>query len=239
MNVVNILGFALLPAAATAVAGAAAVVRAPSPSVRSAIEHFAAGVVFAVAAVELLPDVVRSHSPLGVALSFAGGVGFMLGLGGVTRSLERSTPAEADSSAGFLAAVGIDILIDGLLLGVGFAVATSVGRLLALAMSLEAISLGAAMSTMLRSSGSSRPRTVAITGSFGLLFVAGALAGSTVLHGVSRHTLALVLSFGLAALLYLVTEELLTEAHEVPETPVATAMFFAGFLVFLVLGMVA
>jgi len=48
----------------------------------------------------------------------------------------------------------------------------------------------------------------------------------------------LILSFGLAALLYLVTEELLVEAHEEKETPVATLMFFVGFLGFLVIGMV-
>lgn len=46
-----------------------------------------------------------------------------------------------------------------------------------------------------------------------------------------------MLSFGSAALLFLVTEELLVEAHEVSETAARTAMFFAGFLLFLVLGM--
>jgi len=46
-----------------------------------------------------------------------------------------------------------------------------------------------------------------------------------------------VLSFGLAALLFLVTEELLTEAHEGPESPWLTSSFFLGFLVFLLLGM--
>lgn len=46
-----------------------------------------------------------------------------------------------------------------------------------------------------------------------------------------------VLSFGAAALLYLVTAELLREAHEERESTSATAMFFVGFLVFLVVGM--
>ncbi|MFX5622654.1 transporter, partial [Acinetobacter baumannii] len=36
--------------------------------------------------------------------------------------------------------------------------------------------------------------------------------------------------FGLMALLYLVTEELLVEAHEKPDSPFISAMFFAGFL---------
>ena len=42
-------------------------------------------------------------------------------------------------------------------------------------------------------------------------------------------------SFGLIALLYLVTEELLTEAHEKPETAWGAAMFFVGFLALTVI----
>ena len=37
------------------------------------------------------------------------------------------------------------------------------------------------------------------------------------------------------ALLYLVTEELLIEAHETPDRPWVTAMFFVGFLALLLL----
>ena len=42
-------------------------------------------------------------------------------------------------------------------------------------------------------------------------------------------------AFGLIALLYLVTEELLVEAHETPDRPWVTAMFFVGFLALLLL----
>jgi len=42
--------------------------------------------------------------------------------------------------------------------------------------------------------------------------------------------LAGVIAFGAAALLFLVTEELLTEAHEVAENPLLTSAFFVGFL---------
>lgn len=48
----------------------------------------------------------------------------------------------------------------------------------------------------------------------------------------------MALSFGAAALLYLVTEELLVEAHEVPKTTLSTAMFFLGFLILLIIDMV-
>ncbi len=43
------------------------------------------------------------------------------------------------------------------------------------------------------------------------------------------------LAFGLVALLYLVTAEVLVEAHETPDKPWITAMFFAGFLLLLLL----
>jgi ZIP family zinc transporter len=40
-------------------------------------------------------------------------------------------------------------------------------------------------------------------------------------------------------LLYLATEELLVEAHEVPETTFATATFFGGFLVLMLIDLTA
>lgn len=72
-----------------------------------------------------------------------------------------------------------------------------------------------------------------------LMLLAGAGIGTTVLHGATGNLLEIVLSFGLAALLFLVTEELLIEAHEEIETPLLTLAFFVGFLLFLLLGMIA
>jgi zinc transporter, ZIP family len=70
-----------------------------------------------------------------------------------------------------------------------------------------------------------------------LLIGVGALLGVTVLGGLSSNALGGVLAFGSAALLYLVTEELLVEAHSVGETPLMSSLFFAGFLVLLVIEM--
>ncbi len=138
---------------------------------------------------------------------------------------------------GQLVAIGIDILIDGLLVGIAAAAGAKEGMLLTAALSLELLSLGLAMAAQLTDAGASRTRTICVPLAVSLLLPVGAWLGETVLRGASEHTLAGVLAFGCAALLYLVTEELLVEAHEVPETQTATAMFFAGFLVFLLLGM--
>ncbi|TVT36811.1 transporter [Hymenobacter setariae] len=236
------------------VAGAAlAVWRAPGPKLRSAILHFAAGVIFSVVAVELLPDIVQHHAPYEVALGFGLGVATMLGLRYFTQRLEKQTEAAPEAPAavttgtasasplpwGLLVAIGIDILIDGLLLGIGFAAGAKEGTLLAIALTIELLSLGLATAVELRDGGHGKGRAVAIVAGTSLMLLLGAGIGTTVLRGATGNLLEIVLSFGLAALLFLVTEELLTEAHEETETPLLTLAFFVGFLLFLLLGMVA
>ena len=58
----------------------------------------------------------------------------------------------------------------------------------------------------------------AMVAGFALFVLVGAVLGVTLLEGLIGAVLDGVLVFGVAALLYLVTEELLVEAHEVPET---------------------
>jgi ZIP family zinc transporter len=72
-----------------------------------------------------------------------------------------------------------------------------------------------------------------------LLLLTGAGLGGTFLSHLSGSALEGMLSFGCAALLYLVTEELLVEAHEEIETPIQTAMFFVGFIALLLTEMIA
>ena len=236
------LGFSLLPAVVMIAGAALAVWRAPGPKLRSAILHFAAGVIFAVVAVELLPDIVQHHAPYEVALGFGLGVAAMLGLRTFTQRLEKQEAATSGASAlpwGLLVAIGIDIFIDGLLLGIGFAAGAKEGTLLAIALTLELLSLGLATAVGLRQGGHGKGRAVAIVAGTSVMLLLGAGIGTTVLRGASGNLLEIVLSFGLAALLFLVTEELLTEAHEEAETPLLTLAFFVGFLLFLLLGMVA
>ena len=242
---------ALIPVGTAALGALVATVRPPGPAVRSGIQHFAAGVVFSVVAVELLPDVVRVHDPVEIGWTFAAGVGLMLTiqrLGKRASADEGEVPHAPNGGHAAVAAgprvaqlvgVGVDVLIDGLLVGIAFAAGGAQGLLLTLALSLELLSLGLALAAPLAAAGVGRLRTVLVPTAVACLLPVGAVLGETVLRGASAHTLAGVLAFGSAALLYLVTEELLVEAHEGPDTTTATAMFFAGFLLFLLLGMAA
>jgi ZIP family zinc transporter len=72
---------------------------------------------------------------------------------------------------------------------------------------------------------------VAISGIGGTVLIC-ALIGNVLLTGASHALIGGTLAFSAAALLYLVTEELLMEAHTVEEKPVSTLVLFGGFLAF-------
>ena len=130
--------------------------------------------------------------------------------------------------------IGIDILIDGLVLGIGFAAGPKVGLLLTIALTIEVLFLGLTVATELSESVRSRAKVISITSALVLLLPIGALLGAPVAL-LPSSLLTGFFAFGLIALLYLVTEELLVEAHETPDRPWVTAMFFVGFLALLLL----
>lgn len=94
---------------------------------------------------------------------------------------------------------------------------------------MEILFLGVTVANELNETATSKRRVVAITAGLVLLLPVAA-AISTPVSALPPAFIVGFLSFGLMALLYLVTEELLVEAHEVPDRPWVAAMFFVGFL---------
>jgi len=246
--------YSLVPVVFTIIGAATGAFWPVVARLRGIVLHLAAGVVFAVVSVELLPEIERrvqsgSARLWEVVTGFALGIVTMLVVDRVLDRIRDDDEVEGDQVSAVLAgampvpigwsllvAVGIDFLLDGLLLGVGFAAGARIGILLALAEATEQLSVGLALAGELLRAGVPRLRVIAMVTGLGSLVFVSAVLGATVLHGLTGGAMEGVLSFGLAALLYLVTEELLREAHEERETPLGTAMFFAGFLAFLVIG---
>lgn len=237
-HVNQLLLAALLPVIATVIGAGISLAKQPGPAARGFIQHFAAGVVFSVVSVELLPDVIKRHAPPFVILGFGLGVLLMLALKSATKKLEQSETKQ-QFPTGLIVAVAIDVLLDGFLIGIGFAAGAKEGVLLTAALTLELLSLGLAIAVELTEAGLKRRKVLLTTAMVASLIVVGAFFGSLILSHAPDKIMETLLSFGLAALLFLVTEELLVEAHEQPETPLTTAAFFVGFLLFLILGMVA
>ena len=224
--ITKVLLYALVPAAAILIGGVIAAFRPPSKRTESLFQHFAAGLVFSALAGEVLPDLTQSHpNPAWVIVGFAFGVGLML----LIRWYVERRGGEEDPS-GLVFVVGIDVFIDGLLIGVGVALGSVSGILVTIALALEILFLGLATGATLHGANTSRGRiiqTVAILAAPPFISV---LVGGLLLNSISENWMSVVLAFATAALLFLVTEELLVEAHEVPETVFATTAFFVGFI---------
>jgi len=217
--------FAFLPAV-VALAGALwTAMRPPAPATIGAIQHFAAGVVLYAVAGELLPEMLSSGAIWPIVVGGGAGILAMLFL--------RRATAGARGPAGLVATSALDGLIDGLVLGLAFAAGARQGGLLAVALAIEFLFLGLSVAGAFAPS-MPRWKTVAATVGIALTVPPGMLIAwpAAALPEVWQ---AAAFAFGLVALLYLVTEELLTEAHERPETEWGTAMIFVGFLTLAVI----
>jgi ZIP family zinc transporter len=221
-----------IPALVALSGGVLAAFWTPSHGTRSLIQHFAAGVVLAALAVELLPEIGREHAPgLVLAGSFALGSLFMYALKLWTLRMEHAASLAGTATGlgtGLLAATFIDVATDGFIIGAGFAAGGETGTILALGLSVELLFLGLALT----SGATAGWRIVAISAALGVTVLGFALLGNWLLAGASHALIGGVLAFSAAALLYLVTEELLMEAHEVEEKPISTLVLFGGFLTF-------
>jgi ZIP family zinc transporter len=220
------------PALIALCGGILAAVWTPSHAARSLIQHFAAGVVLAALAVELLPEIGREHAPgLVLIASFAMGSLFMYALKLWTMGLAqkaKNSGASVGLGTGLMLATFIDVATDGFIIGAGFATGGETGTILALGLSVELLFLGLALT----SAATAGWRIIALSGALGLTVLVFAMLGSALLAGASHAVIGGTLAFSAAALLYLVTEELLMEAHEGEEKPVSTLVLFGGFLAF-------
>lgn len=238
-----VVTYAALPATAATAGGLLGAFKPPRARLKSAIQHFAAGVVFAVVASELLPDIMRRHKPIELLIGFTLGVIAMLGVRSFTRNVEQLAQGKESLRgtnkwpSALIAAVAAEVLIDGFILGVGFAAGDKEGWLLTLALTVELLSLGLAGSITLGKTGIEPVKAAMVITGLSLMIVIGGVVGVAVPSGLPEGAFDVLLSSGFAALLFLITEQLLVEAHEVRETSLSAATFFAGFLIFVVIGM--
>jgi zinc transporter, ZIP family len=197
-------------------------------TLRSYVQHFAAGLLMAIIAVDLLPEVREYGEHTAALIGFGVGATVMVVMEFGIDRLEKLR--DGDLPVGMAVAAGIDTAVDGMIIGTGFVVDPTLGALLAVGLGVELFSLNTAVSSEFRNSGASRRVTIATTSGIASMLLLGAAAGVFFLDGRPDAMFALVLSFAAAALLYLVTEELLVKGHAAANTATTSAVFFVGFL---------
>ncbi len=204
----------------------------PGKALISLVQHLAAGIILAAMMVEVFPEMLSAGAPPYMLIgSFTLGVLFMYGVKMLGEHLEAGGQSQAALQRinyGLIITVFIDAALDGVTIGAGFAAGQKVGFALALGLSVEMLFLGMSLiSDTIKGT-----RVFCITAGLSLTILISGGLGYYFLSGTSNTTIAIALAFSAAALLYLVTEELLIEAHEHEEKSYSMLVLFAGFIAF-------
>ena len=240
---------------AATVLGAAAVFffrRDLSPAVQRVFLGFAAGVMIAASVWSLLIPAMEMAEEQGGGVLLPVGGGFILGglflmlLDGLLPHLHPGSdhpeglPARLRRTTMVVLAVTLHNIPEGMAVGLSFAIAAQEGGALAgaialaLGMALQNFPEGAAVSLPLRSQGASRNRSFlcgaasgVVEPIFGLLTVLAA--------GAVTPAMPWILSFAAGAMIYVVVEELIPEAHLGEHSHAGTVSVMTGFLVMMLL----
>lgn len=186
----------------------------------SAFQHFAAGIVFAALAIELLPLALHDHDVWIVSAGFFSGVLTML-------ALKWWSGLRWVAHNAWLAYY-VDFFIDGMLIVLAGIAGAHRGLLVTCAVTFELLFLGMTLPKRMQP--------------LRWWMASGVLLGGAIVQWMhaflTPDRLGFLLSFGCAALLFLVAEELLVQAHhDVEDGPWLTAMLFVGFWAVCVLDM--
>lgn len=226
--------YSALPVVITLAGATLAAFRPLPASLISGVQRFASGGVFAVIAIELLPDVVRAHSIEGIT-GFGLGVVVMIAANTLSRRWERAGEEKDHCLPCLISGAGASFPIAGLLIGGGFVVGVGEGQLLTLVATVVALAVALALITSLSKSGAPRGKLLLAAGAMAALIITGAAAGARFMWGRSGADLDLVFAICLAALLLRAMDSLV-ESYEDQRSSLGLVLFFAGGVLFLLLG---
>ena len=234
----TVAGLALLPALGMVVGTIAAEWRELSKCSMGAVLHGAAGVAVAVVSVELMPRIVEDIAPWLLVAGFAIGAVASVAL---VRGVRRAVGALDIGHTGpwmVYAAVAVDLLGDGLMIGIGSAVSGGLGLMLGLSQIVANVPGGFVAVANLRTKGVRRTVRLAAATSLFAPVVIGAAAGFWLLRDQSAQLQNAALAFVVGLLLLATIEDLVPQADE-PQTRrwITTASFSAGFIFFTLLSL--
>jgi ZIP family zinc transporter len=228
--------FALFPIAGIAGGGLLAEWIPLSRETLSYALHAAAGVLFAVVGLELMPQALSGKTPWIPIVAFALGGVFFVAMDRVTDAVERRT-GEGQPSTPWMLYIGItiDLLSDGIMLGAGAGASRHLAFLLAISQLPANVPAVFAVGSTLR--GLDMPRRARLTFDAALVLpvLIGTAAGYWAVGGRAHTVTFSVLAFTAGVLTTVVVEEMIPRAHRRGEVRNEALALIAGFCVFAAL----
>jgi len=221
----------------------------PGKKLLPALLGFASGVMLAISLLALLPEALEHGSIVSAS------VGFLLGVG-IMYALDRFIPhAHASSSqefafenvpdapartkailrVGYLVFFGLALhnLPEGLAIGAGLETSPELGSYIAIAIGLHNIPEGIAMAGIMRAGGLSVVKMLILTLITGLMTPVGAGLG-LIFFNISPLFIAGGMAFAAGAMVYIVNDELIPQAHKL-NSHIAIGGLILGLMLVLIM----
>lgn len=222
-----ILALALLPVLGNFVGAVLAEsVRTPKWVVGAAL-HAAAGIAIAVVSIDLMPRILPSTPIWVLAASFVIGAAIAFSIALLVRKVRGGGRAWMVPVV-----VAADLASDGLMTGVGAAVASGLGVLIAISQSVANIPGGFASGASLQHNGISRRRRLMVAAMLAIPAVVSCGLGYWLLRGAVEMAQNAALAVIVGVLLVTTIEDVIPEGDASPRLPrwVSTAAFAGGFV---------
>lgn len=215
----EVLIISLLAGLATAIgAGLVLILGKPSTKMLSFMLGFAAGVMLAVATLELLPEAIEVGGVVLAIIGFVLGVGFLYLLDLYIPHLHLNCSGSQQQQellrVGYLIFLGIAVhnLAEGLAIGAGLFASHSLGLAIAIAIALHNIPEGMATAVPLCLGGLSKLKLMGLMVIAGLMTAVGAVLGNIVFHQAAG-LVGVALGLAAGAMFYIVGDELIPQAR--------------------------
>ena len=233
-----VLGVALLAAFLTYL-GAPVAERFDVPQrVVSAALQFAAGIITALVALSLMPPAVRDGSSLIVALMFFIGGALYVSFEYYSAQKMAARALESGSnvtSLGLYVGILVDLIIDGVVIGIGATLTVMTGLILALGMAISTLPLAFVTTSTAKRQGVSPEKRRLLSIAYFLCVLVGAMVGFLLLRNVSLDLRLALIALASGFLITTVTQSMIPEANKDGEPSFAGILYLAGVLIYALL----
>ena len=204
------LAYGFIPVATLTIGGLAALFYNPGAQFRTAIQHFAAGLILSAMSLELLPQFISDDHFNAHIQGFVAGVLLMMLLDALP-GLLGGGDAAGETVLGKVLIRGLPIFFDGLL--VGTLLVTGLGGfVITFAISIEETFVGLAAAAAFNRLGKTGVPLLLLILLLAGILASGVLIGGLVVAGAGEMILDRVIGMATAIMLFVVVEEMLRDA---------------------------
>jgi zinc transporter, ZIP family len=205
----------------------------------SAALQFASGIIAALVAFSLMPPAVRYGPYVGIVIAFFVGGALFVVIEYISAN-RQSSGSDAEgrpTSIGLYIGILVDLLVDGVVIGIGSTMTLGTGLLLALGLAASTVPLTFVTTATAKRQGVSRERRRLLAISFFLAILIGAMLGYVVLQNQALEVRLILIALASGFLITTVTQSMIPEANKEGEPSFAGILFIAGLSLYALLSL--